>query len=81
MHRYFEEFAPRWTKYRSRRSYYWNSITTYCNYFVHPTDSVLEVGCGAGDLIGTINGSAKVGIDFCSPLIEQAKQRFTGVDF
>src|SRR5574344_588273 len=81
MHRYFEEFAPRWTKYRSRRSYYWNSITTYCNYFVHPTDSVLEVGCGAGDLIGRINGSAKVGLDFCSPLIEQAKQRFTGVDF
>ena len=78
---YFDSVAGKWQKYRSNHDYYWNTITDYCNYFIHPHDSVLEVGCGAGDLIGVVNGQHKTGIDFCASLIDQAHERFPDADF
>lgn len=81
MKSYFNKAAEGWREYRRKRSYYWDSITEYCNYFIHPSNSVLEVGCGAGELIGTVNGSRKVGIDFCEKLIEQARESQKNVEF
>ena len=81
MLQYFTNAANGWRKYRSRRSYYWDSITNYCNYFIHPDDSVLEVGCGTGELIGKVNGKNKVGIDFCEALIKQAIEAQPQVEF
>lgn len=78
---YFTQAAEGWLKYRRNRSYYWDSITDYCNYFIHPDNSVLEVGCGTGDLIGRVNGVRKVGIDFCEPLVAQARSLQPGVEF
>ena len=81
MLQYFTEAAAGWRQYRKHRSYYWDSITDYCNYFIHPQNSVLEVGCGTGELIGRVSGAHKVGIDFCEPLIEQARKAQQNVDF
>ncbi len=81
MLQYFTNAAKGWRKYRSRRAYYWDSITNYCNYFIHPDDSVLEVGCGTGELIGKVNGKNKVGIDFCEALISQAVEAQPNVEF
>lgn len=78
---YFTKAANGWRAYRQKRSYYWDSITNYCNYFIHPADSVLEVGCGTGELIGKVNGTRKVGIDFCDPLIKQAIESQPNVEF
>jgi len=78
---YFNKAAQGWQKYRKHRSYYWDSITEYCNYYIHPQNSVLEIGCGTGELIGKINGVRKVGIDFCEALIAQAKEAQKGVEF
>ena len=82
MKEYFENAASNWQKYRQRRSYYWNSITDYVGYYIHPDNTVLEIGCGTGELIASVNGSHKVGIDFCESLIEQARNAHPdGVDF
>ncbi|MBR6249901.1 MAG: glycosyltransferase [Bacteroidales bacterium] len=82
MKEYFEKAAAGWQKYRRRRSYYWNSITDYVGYYIHPDNSVLEIGCGTGELIASVNGSHKVGIDFCESLIAQAREAHPdGVDF
>lgn len=74
MYEYFTQAAKGWREYRRRRSYYWDSITDYCNYFIHPQNSVLEIGCGSGELICKVNGQKKVGVDFCDELIRQAKE-------
>ncbi|MBE6341724.1 MAG: glycosyltransferase [Bacteroidales bacterium] len=82
MKEYFENAASNWQKYRQRRSYYWNSITDYVGYYIHPDNTVLEIGCGTGELIASVNGSHKVGIDFCESLIEQARKAHPNdVDF
>nr|WP_321407510.1 bifunctional class I SAM-dependent methyltransferase/glycosyltransferase family 2 protein [uncultured Carboxylicivirga sp.] len=79
--KYFESRADNWVKYRKRRSYYWDSITRYCNYFIHEDSTVLEVGCGSGELLAAINGKEKVGIDFCEPILDQAKEQFPDIRF
>ncbi len=78
---YFDNFAPTRVKYRKSKSYYWNSITKYFNYFCHQESSVLEIGCGTGELIHQISGSKKVGIDFSEAMIEEARKQFPLDDF
>ena len=78
---YFEKQAPERAKIRKRHSYYWNDITGFCNYFAHEELSVLEVGCGTGELIHDIKGKRKVGIDFSPAMIDVAKKQFPDVEF
>jgi SAM-dependent methyltransferase len=73
---YFEKLAVKRIATRRKHSYYWNDITEYCNYFSHETLSVLEIGCGSGELLQKIKGSKKVGIDFSPAMIEKAQSQF-----
>jgi ubiquinone/menaquinone biosynthesis C-methylase UbiE len=78
---YWESFAHKWVKYRQKRSYYWNSISRYCNYFIHPESTILEVGCGSGDLLDAIQGKEKTGIDFSPKMVSLAKSCFPTINF
>ena len=74
---YFNSIAKK-RKKRKVSAYYWSEISNYCNYFSHEDSSVLEVGCGSGDLLATIEGSRKVGIDFSEEYITWAKEKHQG---
>lgn len=78
---YYIQNASTWKKYRTKRKYYWNSITNYINYFITPNASILDVGCGTGEMIAALNGSRKVGIDFCEPIVNQAIIDHPNVEF
>lgn len=78
---YFRSAAPTWRKYRKHRSYYWDSITHYIEYYIHSSSRVLEIGCGTGELIGEIKACKRVGIDFCEELVSQAKEAYPEVEF
>jgi ubiquinone/menaquinone biosynthesis C-methylase UbiE len=78
---YYIKHAANWEKYRKKRSFYWDSITEYCGYFIHKDNSVLEIGCGTGELLASVKGKRKTGIDFCEPLIERAKEKYPDIRF
>jgi len=73
---YFENLAPKRSRIRKGRKYYWNDITNYIDYFAHKDASVLEIGCGTGELLSQIKGNKKVGIDFSPAMIAEAKKQF-----
>ncbi len=77
---YFDSLAKKQRK-RIFSSYYWNDISHYCNYFSHNDISVLEIGCGTGDLIGKIKGKRKVGIDFSPEMIKVSKEKYPETEF
>jgi 2-polyprenyl-3-methyl-5-hydroxy-6-metoxy-1,4-benzoquinol methylase len=79
---YFNELARK-RKGRRFSAYYWKEITSYIHYFSHPDSSVLEVGCGSGDLLAAVEGSEKTGVDFSEEYISWAKEKHAGknIDF
>ncbi len=78
---YFNTIAEDRINYRKSKSYYWNSITNYCNYFIHDDNTVLEIGCGTGELIHAVKGIRKIGIDFSENMIKNAQNQFPDDDF
>lgn len=78
---YFNKVAGSRKKYRKSKSYYWDSITNYINFFVHESSSVIEIGCGTGELLGKLKGKEKTGIDFSEKMIEEAKNQFPSINF
>jgi len=78
---YFDNAAKTRIGYRKKKSYYWDSITEYCNFFIDDDSSVLEIGCGTGELIGNIKGKNKVGIDISQNMINAARKQFPDIDF
>jgi SAM-dependent methyltransferase len=78
---YFNDSAKDRIKYRKSKKYYWDSITRYCDYFMHPDNSVIEIGCGTGELLAEVRGTRKVGIDISSQMIEEAKKQYPQIEF
>ncbi len=58
----------------SARSYR-RLLAHYYNQLIPPGASVLEVGCGSGELLAQVHAARKVGIDLSTRQIEAARQR------
>lgn len=78
---YFNKIADKRLKVRKRNGYYWNDITRYCDYFIHDDYSVIEIGCGNGEMIGKLKGCKKAGIDFSPAMLQNARNKYPDVDF
>ncbi len=74
--KYFDLLASQRINQRRAKKYYWNDITKYCNYFIQDDTSVLEIGCGTGELLYEIKATKKTGIDFSVGMISEAKKQF-----
>lgn len=75
---YFDKLALQ-RKKRTINAYYWNEIIRYIKYFTHEDDTVLEIGCGSGDLLAKIKGKYKTGIDFSEEQIKWAKEKYANL--
>ncbi len=78
---YFESIAEKRIAYRKTKSYYWNSISRYCDYFISEDNSVIEIGCGTGELLAWVKGNKKTGIDFSKAMIAKASGQFPEIGF
>ncbi len=78
---YFNNTSKTRIKYRKSKSYYWDSITDYCNFFIDNSENILEIGCGTGELLAKINGNRKTGIDFSEGMIREAQSQFPDIEF
>ena len=47
-----------------RNRFYHQSLEKYFSYIIPPGSSVLELGCGTGDLLAAVKPSFGLGIDF-----------------
>ncbi len=78
---HYNQIAPSWIAYRKKRTYYWNSITRLCNYFIPTDHKVLEIGCATGELLAGLTARDKTGIDFSSGMIALAREQFPDIRF
>ena len=79
--KHFDALASTYSSYKKRYSYYWNDISSYFNFFLHPSQSILEIGCGTGDSLATLKGKDKLGIDISEEMIRQARTNHPNIAF
>jgi SAM-dependent methyltransferase len=56
-------------------------LAHYYNLLIPPDASVLEVGCGSGELLAQVRAARKTGIDLSARQIEAARQRVPDAEF
>jgi SAM-dependent methyltransferase len=78
---YYNKAAKNWPKYRRKKSYYWENITRFCNYFIPRQHKVLEIGCATGELLNNLEATTKTGIDFSPEMINIARAQFPHIHF
>jgi ubiquinone/menaquinone biosynthesis C-methylase UbiE len=78
---FFEAIAPERDKWKKKNYYYWEDIIKLCSFLIPENASVLEIGCGTGDLLAHLNVRKKVGVDFSRNMILIAKKKYPDINF
>jgi len=61
--------------------HYREMLSHYYNLLIPGTASILEVGCGNGELLSRLHGSSKCGVDLSPAQIKQAKEKIPDGEF
>lgn len=77
--RAFYDNAPIQLNWAARS--YRRLLTHYYNLLIPPTASVLEIGCGTGELLAGIKARRKVGVDLSARQIEAVKAKIPEAEF
>ncbi len=77
--REFYDAAPVQSKWGGRG--YRRQLAHYYNLLIPTGASVLEIGCGNGELLAQLNASRKAGVDLSARQIDTARTRVPGAEF
>lgn len=69
------------TKWISRNKYYYENIAGFLKFNIPEGSSIVEIGCGIGNLLYDLNPSRGVGIDISEEMISEAKVRYPQFEF
>jgi ubiquinone/menaquinone biosynthesis C-methylase UbiE len=78
---FFDSVAEKRTKWRKKGTYYHRELEKYIQFLIPPNSSVLEIGCGTGELLASLKPSRGLGIDFSPKMVEVAKRNFPNLEF
>ncbi len=66
---------------RELRRHYHRLLRQYYAFIIPPGASVLEIGCGRGDLLASLRPARGLGIDFSPAIIDLARQAHPDLEF
>ena len=73
---HFDRLAPDLDRWRRKSRAYHGELERFCRSVVPPGATVLELGCGAGDLLAAVRPARGVGIDISPGMIERAREKY-----
>ncbi len=68
-------------RWKAKNRYYYESIERIVRFHVPPGASVLEIGCGTGDLLNSLAPRRGVGVDLSPKMVELARAKFPDLAF
>ena len=77
----FDRLAGRRDEWIARNRYYYGDQARYFRFLVPEGMSVLELGCGTGDLLNALKPGRGVGIDISPETITLAKKKYPHLEF
>ncbi|MBF8258487.1 MAG: Methyltransferase type 12 [Actinobacteria bacterium] len=78
---YLDAQAAESDRWKAKNRYYYESIERILRFHVPPGASVLEIGCGTGDLLNALAPGRGVGMDVSPKMAERARARYPGLTF
>jgi len=81
---HFDEIASNHDYWKKRNWYYYQNLKKIIREFVPVDKTVLEIGCGTGDILASVEPKYGIGADISPKMVEIAKSRyngFTNLDF
>ena len=79
--KYFDALAPARVRWVEKNRYYHRQLGKTFSFFIPRNRSVLEIGCGAGQLLASLKPSRGVGIDLSPKMIQVARERHPHLEF
>jgi SAM-dependent methyltransferase len=79
--KYFDTVAHEREKWRKRGAFYHSELEQYLRFIIPPNSSVLEIGCGTGELLASLNPRRGLGIDISPRMVEAAREKFPHLQF
>jgi SAM-dependent methyltransferase len=77
----YDRWADERDRWRGRNGAYYRAIERLARFVVPKGASVLEIGCGTGDLLRALEPADGVGIDLSPRMIELARRKHPGLTF
>jgi glycosyltransferase involved in cell wall biosynthesis/2-polyprenyl-3-methyl-5-hydroxy-6-metoxy-1,4-benzoquinol methylase len=77
----FDELASERDMWKQKNKYYYSELEKICSRLIPPGRSVIEIGCGTGDLLGAVRPERGLGIDLSARMVEIAAGKYPGVEF
>ncbi len=78
---YRQKYHPQLAVSHKKNRYYHDTIHALIAHQVLPGSSVLEIGCGGGDLLAALSPTLGVGLDIDSVAVETARSRYPHFTF
>jgi SAM-dependent methyltransferase len=72
----YDRWAEERDGWRAKNRAYYDAISRLVKFVVPPGASVLEIGCGTGELLASLEPARGVGIDLSTRQIEVARRKF-----
>jgi SAM-dependent methyltransferase len=73
--------APESDRWRRKNRYYYEEVERIVRFHVPPGSSVLEIGCGTGNLLAALAASRGVGLDISPKILGIARSKHPGLTF
>ncbi|MCA9450020.1 MAG: glycosyltransferase, partial [Candidatus Omnitrophica bacterium] len=78
---FFDRLATKDIRFGWFRNFYRKELERYHQRWIPENATVLEIGCGKGDLLASLKPSRGVGIDFSNAMIEVARSRYPDLEW
>src|SRR5262245_2940252 len=78
---HWDAVARKKDSWRSMGGWYHRRLGEIYSFHVSQNMSVLELGCGTGNLLSALNLKRGMGVDFSSEMIRQAKEKHRSIEF
>lgn len=73
---HFNNVAYQYDHWKEKNWYYYQNLKKLFQSFIEPESRVIEIGCGTGQVLGSLNISYGHGIDISEEMIQIAKERY-----
>lgn len=78
---FFDSYASTVEEWQHRNSGYHRSLASLAKFYVPENSSVLELGCGAGNLLASLRPRRGLGIDISGEMVKLASDKYPHLEF